>query len=79
MKALFLLLELLTDSDAIRNVLNYCFTAAVFSVAVLSLLPSALYYNSNADLIIDALHPSTVLPQTWQTFVSVGVRHKSMP
>lgn len=38
MKALFLLLELLTDSDAIRNVLNYCFTAAVFSVAVLSLL-----------------------------------------
>jgi hypothetical protein len=40
MKALFLLLELLTDSDAIRNVLNYCFTAAVFSVAVLSLLPT---------------------------------------
>ena len=38
MKALFLLLELLTDSDAIRNVLNYCFTAAVLSVAVLSLL-----------------------------------------
>lgn len=38
MKALFLLIELLTDSDVIHNVLNYCFTAAVFSVAVLSLL-----------------------------------------
>jgi hypothetical protein len=38
MKALFLLIELLTDSDVIRNVLNSCFTAAVFSVAVLSLL-----------------------------------------
>jgi len=38
MKALFLLIELLTDSDVIRNVLNYCFTAAVFSVALLSLL-----------------------------------------
>jgi len=38
MKALFLLIELLTDSEAIRNVLNCCFTAAVFSVAILSLL-----------------------------------------
>jgi len=38
MKTLFLLLELLTDSDAIRNVLHSCFTAAVFSVAVLFLL-----------------------------------------
>jgi hypothetical protein len=38
MKALFLLIELLTDSDVIRNVLTYCFTAAVFSIAVLSLL-----------------------------------------
>jgi hypothetical protein len=38
MKTLFLLLELLTDSDIIHNVLHYCFTAAVFSVAVLTLL-----------------------------------------
>jgi len=38
MKALFLLIELLTDSDLIRNVLNSCFIAAVFSVAVLSLM-----------------------------------------
>jgi putative effector of murein hydrolase LrgA (UPF0299 family) len=38
MKTLFLLLELLTDSDAIRNVLHSCFTAGVFSVAVLFLL-----------------------------------------
>ncbi len=37
MKALFLLLELLTDSDAIRSVLQSCFTAAVFSVVVLFL------------------------------------------
>jgi hypothetical protein len=38
MKALFLLLHLLTDSDAIRNVVHSCFTAAVVSVAVLFLL-----------------------------------------
>ena len=38
MKALFLILELLTDSEVIRNVLHYCFTAAVFSVVVLFLL-----------------------------------------
>jgi hypothetical protein len=38
MKALFLLLELLTDSDVIRNVLHSCFTDGVFSVAVLFLL-----------------------------------------
>jgi hypothetical protein len=38
MKTLFLLLDLLTDSDVIRNVLHTCFTAAVFSVAVLFLL-----------------------------------------
>jgi hypothetical protein len=35
MKTLFLLLELLTDSEAIRSILHSCFTAAVFSVAVL--------------------------------------------
>jgi hypothetical protein len=38
MKALFLLLELLTDSDAVRNFLHSCFTVAVFSVGVLFLL-----------------------------------------
>ncbi len=38
MKTLFLLLELLTDSDVIRNVLHSCFTAGVFSVAVLFLI-----------------------------------------
>jgi hypothetical protein len=35
MKALFLLIELLTDSDVIRNVLQSCFTAGVASVVVL--------------------------------------------
>jgi hypothetical protein len=35
MKTLFLLLELLTDSDAIRMVLHSSFTAAVVSVVVL--------------------------------------------
>ncbi len=34
MRTLFLLLELLTDRDAIRNVLHSCFTAAVASVVV---------------------------------------------
>jgi putative effector of murein hydrolase LrgA (UPF0299 family) len=38
MKTFFLLLELLTDGEAIRNVLHFCFTAAIFSVAVLFLL-----------------------------------------
>jgi hypothetical protein len=38
MKALFLLLDLLTDSDAVRNAVHSCFTAAVVSVAVLFLL-----------------------------------------
>ncbi len=38
MKTLFLLLELLTDSDAIRNVLHSCFTAGAVSVVVLFLL-----------------------------------------
>jgi hypothetical protein len=37
-KTLFLLLELLTDGDAIRNILHSCFTAALVSVAVLFLL-----------------------------------------
>jgi hypothetical protein len=37
MKALFLLLELLTDSDAIRSVLQSCFTAGAASVVVLFL------------------------------------------
>jgi hypothetical protein len=37
MKALFLLLELLTDSDAIRTVLQSCFTAGVASAVVLFL------------------------------------------
>jgi hypothetical protein len=38
MKALFLLLELLTDGDAIRSVLHSCFTVGVVSVVVLFLL-----------------------------------------
>jgi len=38
MKALFLLLELLTDSDAVRNVLDSCFAAGVAGVVVLFLL-----------------------------------------
>jgi putative effector of murein hydrolase LrgA (UPF0299 family) len=38
MKTIFLLLELLTDGDAIRNVLHACFTAGVISVVVLFLL-----------------------------------------
>jgi|HubBroStandDraft_2_1064218.scaffolds.fasta_scaffold01257_5 cytochrome bd-type quinol oxidase subunit 1 len=38
MKTLFLLLDLLTDSDAIRNIVHSCLTAAVVSVAVLLLL-----------------------------------------
>jgi hypothetical protein len=38
MKPLFLLLDLLTDSDGIRNVLHSCFTAGVVSVAALFLL-----------------------------------------
>jgi hypothetical protein len=37
MKALFLLLELLTDGDAIRTFLQSCFTAGVASVVVLFL------------------------------------------
>jgi hypothetical protein len=37
-KTLFLLLDLLTDSDAIRNVVHSCFTAALVSVAALFLL-----------------------------------------
>lgn len=38
MKALFSLLELLTDGEAVRSVLNSCFTAGVASVVVLFLL-----------------------------------------
>ncbi len=38
MKALFLLLELLTDNDVIRNALHSCLTAGIFSVVVLFLL-----------------------------------------
>jgi hypothetical protein len=38
MKTLFLLLELLTDREAIRNILDSCFAAAVVTVAVLFLL-----------------------------------------
>jgi hypothetical protein len=38
MKTLFFLLELLTDRDAIGNILHACFTAALVSVAVLFLL-----------------------------------------
>jgi putative effector of murein hydrolase LrgA (UPF0299 family) len=38
MKTLFLLLEFLTDGDAVRNVLNSCFTTGVVSVVVLFLL-----------------------------------------
>jgi hypothetical protein len=38
MKALFLLLDLLTDSDGVRNFVHSCFIAAVVSVAVLFLL-----------------------------------------
>ncbi len=35
MKAIFLILNLLTDSEAISNVLHSCFTAALVSVGVL--------------------------------------------
>jgi|HubBroStandDraft_6_1064221.scaffolds.fasta_scaffold29034_4 hypothetical protein len=38
MKALFLILNLLTDVDAIRNVVHSCFTVALVSVAVLFLV-----------------------------------------
>jgi putative effector of murein hydrolase LrgA (UPF0299 family) len=38
MKTLFLLFELLTDSDVIRSVLHSCFTAGIFGVAVLFLV-----------------------------------------
>jgi putative effector of murein hydrolase LrgA (UPF0299 family) len=38
MKTLFLLLELLTDGDAIHNILHSCLSAALLSVAVLFLL-----------------------------------------
>ena len=38
MKAIFLILDLLTDSEAIRSVLHSCFTAAVVCVGVLFLL-----------------------------------------
>jgi hypothetical protein len=38
MKTFFLLLELLTDRDAIRNILHACFGTALVSVAVLFLL-----------------------------------------
>jgi hypothetical protein len=38
MKALFLLLELLTDRDTVQNILQSCFTAAMVSVVVLFLL-----------------------------------------
>jgi cytochrome bd-type quinol oxidase subunit 1 len=38
MKTLFLILDLLTDSEAIRSVVHACFTAAVTCVGVLSLL-----------------------------------------
>jgi hypothetical protein len=38
MKTLFLLVELLTDRDAMGNILHSCFTAALVSVAVLFLL-----------------------------------------
>lgn len=36
MKALFLLLELLTDSDAVRNVLDSCFAAGVVVLFLLA-------------------------------------------
>jgi hypothetical protein len=38
MKTLFLILDLLMDSEAIRSVLHSCFTAAVVCVGVLFLL-----------------------------------------
>jgi hypothetical protein len=34
MKAIFLILNLLTDTEAIRNILHSCFTAALVSVGV---------------------------------------------
>jgi flagellar biosynthesis regulator FlaF len=34
MKTIFLILNLLTDTEAIRNVLHSCFTAALVSVGV---------------------------------------------
>jgi hypothetical protein len=42
MKTLFLILNLLTDTEAIRNVLHSCFTAALASVAVFFLLGTYL-------------------------------------
>jgi hypothetical protein len=38
MKTFFLFLELLTDGQAIGNILHSCFTAALVSVAALFLL-----------------------------------------
>jgi hypothetical protein len=38
MKTFFLLVELLTDRHAIRNILHACFSTALVSVAVLFLL-----------------------------------------
>jgi hypothetical protein len=38
MRTLFLILELLTDGDAIRSAVHACFTAAVTCVGILSLL-----------------------------------------
>jgi hypothetical protein len=35
MKTLFLILNLLMDGDAIRNIVHSCFTAALVSVGVL--------------------------------------------
>jgi hypothetical protein len=35
MKAFFLILDLLTDGDAIRSAVHSCLTAAIVSVAVL--------------------------------------------
>jgi hypothetical protein len=53
MKTLFLFLELLTDGDALRNILHSCFTAALVCVGTLLLLgtyqvlrPSCLRRNA---------------------------------
>jgi hypothetical protein len=38
MRTLFLILELLTDGDAVRSAVHACFTVAVTCVGILSLL-----------------------------------------
>jgi hypothetical protein len=66
MKALFLLLELLTDSDALRMVLRSCRTSAVVSAVVLIFVGS--YQVIRRSLLRRSTAPSRALKfqKSWE-------------